>query len=155
MKRLLTFLIILALISFLSEPIISQQRRTDPKPKRSIRHKLQSPECGELYGDNKRLPRFDVWLRGKYGILTTDDDTGYYNTREPRCNRNVLSTWLKRVRHDDTYALARYEIRCQSKQLRLTSEIEYDRSGRVTKDWRDFLNKRWEYVIPDSIGRVI
>lgn len=154
-------ILILACLLLLPLGAISQHKRTTKaKPKRDPDLEagmVKISPCGVP------IPRFDDFveeLKVEWRVATASKDGGmyFYNTHRTTCaSGGILSAWIKGTYDDEGKSIAsmtRYEFKCRIDQLRITSQTEYYKDGRV-KASETYKNAEWEEAIPDSVGERI
>ena len=82
----------------------------------------------------------------------------WYNPHKTTCDAKtaVLKSWLKEDHKasDGDYALVLYEFKCRTKQLRVKTVIEYDKSGSVLET-TNHEDDPWQEAAPGTAGEVM
>jgi len=118
---------------------------------------LYSP-CG-VYYKNRADMSAESDLGDKWFSLGQSANKHFwYNPHKTTCDAKsaVLKTWIKED-HKNTegnYALVLYEMKCRSNQLRVSTVIEYDKTGSVLETNND-QDENWQNVAPNTAGEVM
>ena len=147
----------LALVASLLVADLSAQSPKKKRTQKSVGSQKALTPCTD------RLLSFEQFLaenKGEWVIATTDKETTYfYNPRKLLCDdKGILKVWIKAVKQDSkeagNYSISRYDLKCETNQIRILSQTAYDSAGEVTSDFTSD-DPKWQDVVPDSVGEGI
>jgi hypothetical protein len=154
-----SLLVLLALLILLSSISIGQTSKRGSKKRAEPNLALDKPfttPCGVSYNN------FDEAMQEssiEWRVAASSSESVYlYNTRKQQCDRTtgIMKVWIKEraVGSEETASMMRYELKCRSNELRVTSLTEYLKTGDVSRS-RTYKTPEWNEVIPDSVGEGI
>jgi hypothetical protein len=91
-------------------------------------------------------------------LAASSHEENFYYNRNWVCDHVVIRIWVKALSRDANNPAIRsmslYELKCKTRQIRVTQTVEYDQDGKVQTS--DDTNKaRWRDAVPESIGEGI
>jgi hypothetical protein len=147
------------LLTFFSDGLAQQKRRTAVKKQPTDRHKPIDTPCGVHYNSLEdfldEIKDSDQWVLLGHG----DEQRSYYRPSDVICAGRALKVWVKVVPTiakglDYDYALDLFELKCPSYEYRITSHVEYDPKGNVLKSLST-KEAEWEDIVPDSLSQIV
>lgn len=102
-----------------------------------------------------------VWV---FAGSTTDGDSLFVKKHSASSTKFWLKTISKAIKYQTSnknetavgYSLTLYDMNCTDRQLAIRSFTVYNKTGTVLQalDVEEY-EKKWKYVVPDSIGEMI
>ena len=121
--------------------------KTVPKRAATTDKPVYSP-CGVKSGDSNVG---DKWL----SLGQSANRRFWYNPNKTTCDAktSVLKSWIKEEHKntDGDYAMVLYEFKCKTKELRVKTVIEYDKTGSLMET-NNHPDDAWQEAAPGTAG---
>ncbi|HEU5240230.1 MAG TPA: surface-adhesin E family protein [Pyrinomonadaceae bacterium] len=124
--------------------------KTVPKRAANTDKPVYSP-CGVNYRTGGDVNVGDKWL----SLGQSANRRFWYNPNKTTCDAktNVLKSWIKEEHKntDGDYAMVLYEFKCKTKELRVKTVIEYDKTGSLLET-NNHPTDPWQEAAPGTAG---